>query len=245
MELKIDHHSPIPLHAQVEELLRKLIEEPDYQNGAFLPKEVELSKTLGISRNTVRHAINKLVFEGLLVRKKGQGTRVAENVVTTQLDSWQSFTQEMSNKGVELINYEKRIEIVKATAKLAEFFQIEKGSELIQLCRLRGHEDGPFVYFESYFHPRVGINKDETFETPLYTLLEEKYATIATTSKEQIKARLSSTISSKKLGIKSGEPVLVRERKVLDPGGRPIEFNIGYYNANKFVYSIDIHKNKA
>lgn len=242
MEIKIDHKSSTPLHAQVEELLRKLIEQPEYKSGEYLPKEVEFSKRLGISRNTVRQAINKLVFEGLLIRKKGQGTRVTENVVTTKLDSWQSFTQEMTDKGVELINFDKSITKVKATKKIALFFQIEEGTEIIKLTRLRGHEDGPFVYFESYFHPRVGILDNETFEIPLYTLLADKYSTVVTVSKEQIEARLASTITSKKLGIKSGEPVLVRERRVLDPGNRPVEYNIGYYNANKFSYSIDIYR---
>lgn len=70
MELKINHQSPIPLHAQVEELLRKLIQQPEYQSGAFLPKEVDLSKLLGVSRNTIRQATNKLEYEGLLIRKK-------------------------------------------------------------------------------------------------------------------------------------------------------------------------------
>lgn len=68
--LSIDHKSKLPLHIQVEELLRELILLPKYKNGAFLPKEVELSNRLGISRNTIRQATNKLEHEGLLVRKR-------------------------------------------------------------------------------------------------------------------------------------------------------------------------------
>ena len=63
MKFNIDHKSPVPLHAQVEELLRELIEEEEYKNGKILPSEVELSKKLAISRSTVRQAIKKLVFE--------------------------------------------------------------------------------------------------------------------------------------------------------------------------------------
>lgn len=68
--MKIDHDSNKPLHLQAEEILRNLIDSEEYKNGKFLPNEVELSQTLNISRNTLRQAINKLVFEGLLVRKK-------------------------------------------------------------------------------------------------------------------------------------------------------------------------------
>ena len=74
MKLKIDHKSQIPLHLQAEELLRGLIEKAEYADGKLLPNEVELSKDLGISRTTLRQSINKLVYEGLLVRKKGVGS---------------------------------------------------------------------------------------------------------------------------------------------------------------------------
>src|SRR5690606_5817797 len=96
MDISINHKSKLPLHFQVEELLRELIEQPNYKKGEFLPGEVELSKLLGVSRNTIRQATNKLEYEGLILRKKGYGTKVAEKSFTTQLDSWHSFTQEMN-----------------------------------------------------------------------------------------------------------------------------------------------------
>lgn len=83
MELKIDHKSPVPLHVQVEELMRKLIEMPEYQQGGFLPREVELAKKLGISRNTLRQATNKLEYEGLLVEKRCRNESGRKNGVDT------------------------------------------------------------------------------------------------------------------------------------------------------------------
>lgn len=68
--MRLDHNSDKPLHMQAEEVLRKLIETEEYRNGKLLPNEISLSEQLSISRNTLRQAINKLVFEGLLVRKK-------------------------------------------------------------------------------------------------------------------------------------------------------------------------------
>ena len=79
MDFKLNLESPIPLHAQIEDYLRKLIVQDDYKNGEkLLPKEVMLSKRLGVSRNTIRQAINKLVIEGHLERKKGVGTKVVK-----------------------------------------------------------------------------------------------------------------------------------------------------------------------
>jgi len=74
MKITLNHNSPIPLHVQIEEQLRIEIAAEEYQKGVKLPNEMDLSKQLGISRSTLRQSINKLVYEGLLVRKKGVGT---------------------------------------------------------------------------------------------------------------------------------------------------------------------------
>lgn len=67
---KLDHNSGLPLHYQVEQLLREMIQEPEYQDGKLFPKEVDMAKMLGISRNTIRQATNRLEHENLLVRKR-------------------------------------------------------------------------------------------------------------------------------------------------------------------------------
>ena len=92
MKFSIDHKSPVPLHIQAENLLRTMINDPEHLNGKFLPNEVELAKQLAISRSTLRQALNKLVYEGLLIRKKGIGTKVAEPVISSKSKNWLSFT---------------------------------------------------------------------------------------------------------------------------------------------------------
>ncbi len=242
MELKINHKSPIPLHIQVEKLLRELIQLPEYQKGGLLPREVELAARLSISRNTLRQATNKLEYEGLLVRKKGIGTKVAEKTVTTHLDHWHSFTQEMNEQGVVFKTYQITLEWIEIDLKIANFFNLAEGTPVLRLTRLRGDEEAPFVYFESYFHPRIGLNGSEDFSRPLYEILEKDFHIVASLSREKIKARLSTAITAKRLKINAGDPVLVRERFVFDPGDRPIEYNIGFYKADKFTYNIDIKR---
>lgn len=242
MKFKINHSSKLPLHYQVEELLRELIEHPDYQNGKFLPPEVELAKTLGVSRNTIRQATNKLEFEGLIVRKKGFGTKVTSQSLTTQLDSWHSFTQEMNEKGISFKNYLIKAQFVDSSEKIATFFNIPIKSKVLLITRLRGDDKTPFVYFESYLHPRMRVPENEDFSQPLYELLESKYQTPVSVSYEKIKARIASKITANRLRINPGEPVLIRERFVSDPGNRPVEYNIGFYIAEKFTYSITIKR---
>ena len=236
----IDHSSVLPLHYQVEDLLRKLIEQPEYQNGKLLPNEVDIAKKLGISRNTVRQATNKLVYEQLLVRKKGVGTKVAKKNITTKLDKWTSFTHEMDEKGVKFRNYSLKISWEVADSELSKVFNIDKKTKILKLERVRGIASEPIVYFISYFHPRVGLTGDEDFSQPLYEMLEREHHISASISREGISAILADEELSEVLKVPVGDPILFRKRVVFDPGERPVEYNIGYYRADRFTYTIDI-----
>ena len=241
-DFTIDHESTVPLHSQVEDLLRKLIAYPEYQNGKLLPNEVNIAKRLGISRNTVRQATNKLVYESLLVRKKGVGTKVAKNNITTKLNKWSSFTHEMDEKGVAFKTYTLKVAMAAADKQLSELFGILHKTKVVKLEKIRGVSSGPIVYFVSYFHPRVGLSGREDFSKPLYEMLEKEFNTVASVSKEGISAILADHELSLKLNIKEGDPVLFRKRIVCDPGDRPIEYNIGYYKADNFIYSVELRR---
>jgi GntR family transcriptional regulator len=239
MKYSIDHKSPIPLHIQAEEFLRKLITEEDFQNGKLLPNEVELAKMLAISRTTLRQAINKLVFDGLLIRKKRKGTKVNQGTVSSKSNNWLSFSQEMKLRGIPIKNYELHVTWVYPSELIAKFFEIATDKKVLKMERVRGKADGPFVYFISYFHPRIGLTGDEDFKRPLYELLEHDYSIIASLSKEEISAHAADQSIADKLHIKIGEPVLFRKRFVFDPGERPVEYNLGYYKADSFVYTVE------
>jgi GntR family transcriptional regulator len=239
VKYSIDHKSPIPLHAQAEALLRKMIEEPQFRNGGFLPNEVDLAKNLGISRNTIRQALNKLVFEGLLVRKKGVGTKVADRSVSSKVSNWLSFTQEMEAKGLVPMTFDIQVSWVYPSPEVANVFGTPEDKKVLKLVRLRGLKDNPFVYFVSWFHPRVGLSGEEDFSRPLYDIMEQDFSTIAKLSKEEISATGADKHIAGHLSIPTGFPVLVRKRVVYDPGDRPIEYNVGYYNSESFIYSIE------
>jgi len=239
MKFKINHKSPVPLHMQAEDLLRNIIKDPQYSNGKFLPNEVDLAKQLAISRTTLRQALNKLVYEGLLIRKKGVGTKVAEASVSSKSNNWLSFSQEMQARGIPIRNFELHISWVIPDEHIANFFEINTDKKILKLERLRGRPEGPFVYFVSYFHPRVGLTGDEDFKRPLYEILEKDYRVIANLSKEEISAQSADKIIAIKLEIDPGSPVLLRKRYVYDQGERPIEYNLGFYRADSFVYTVE------
>lgn len=242
MKLKINHKSQVPLHLQAEELLRELIQKQEYQNGKLLPNEVELSEQLKISRNTLRQAINKLVFEGLLTRKKRLGTRVSTNKVISGANNWLSFSQEMKVLGIDFYNFELHISRSEASKEATAFFNTKTGDKVLKMERLRGKKDLPFVYFISEFNPAIPLTGSENFNRPLYEILEQDFGITVKTSREEINADAANAFLSSKLEIEEGEPILIRKRFVYDVNDKPVEYNIGFYRADSFTYSIECER---
>lgn len=237
--ITINKDSRVPLHEQIEEKLRELIARPEYMNeGKMLPTETELSKALKVSRATTRQAITSLVNDGLLIRKKGSGTKVSSNVIEGVGRKWKSFSQEMKSHGIEVRNFELHL-IWKDTPKVVtNFFNIAPDKKVLTLQRLRGSTSGPFVYFISYFNPRLELTGNENFNLPLYTVLKECCGSIASTSQEKIYAINADDELAKKLNVKPNTALLKRVREVYDINKMPIEYNIGFYRSDKFTYSI-------
>jgi GntR family transcriptional regulator len=239
----IDPTSTVPLHVQAESILRNLISQDEYKKGKLLPNEVELSKQLHISRNTLRQAINKLVYEGLLERKRGVGTVVAHKSIVGGVRNWLSFSQEMKQLGIVIRNYELHVSYqVPEKEEIRKFFQLAENdskTKSMVLERLRGNTEYPFVYFISYFNPEITFTGNEDFTQPLYEILEKQYNVIVKVSKEELSARMAGSFIAGKLGIDVKDPILIRKRFVFDTEGRPVEYNVGYYRSDSFTYTIE------
>lgn len=239
MKLIIDHSNPKPLYVQIEEQFRIAIQKREIDCGSKLPGEVELAEELGVARSTIRQAINNLVRDGLLIRKKSMGTFVQKAPVSSKAASWLSFSQEMAQLGIKVRNYELHVSWNQAPEEVEALFGVEPGTKLLKLERLRGSEETPFVHFISYFNPCVGMTGNEDFSAPLYEILEKQYGCIAKKSLEEISAVSADEVLSQKLEIPEGNPVLKRKRRVYDTTGIPIEWNVGFYTAERFIYSVE------
>ncbi|MGL4852372.1 MAG: GntR family transcriptional regulator [Phocaeicola sp.] len=239
MNIKIDQKSPTPLYAQIEEQIRLYIHKKELLHGEKLPNELEMAEELGVARSTIRQAMNNLVADGLLVRKKSLGTFVSSKTISSKARNWLSFSQEMAMSGVQTRNYALHVSWQKADEEVAHLFSIEVGTKVLRLERLRGSEENPFVNFISYFNPRIGMTGEEDFTTPLYEILEKHYQRIAKTSIEEIGAQLADEELAEKLETTPGAAILRRKRSVYDTQGEAIEWNIGLYRADSFVYTVE------
>jgi GntR family transcriptional regulator len=241
-ELRLDHKSPLPLHAQAEQLLRQLVLRPEYTQGGLLPDEVSLSRSLGISRNTLRAAIGRLVNEGRLERKAGVGTRVSEPKVLSGIGAWHSFTKEMAAKGVQVETYSVEVKLVQAPVEAAKALQVEAQTEVLRLDRVRGWNGQSEVDFRSYLHPRLRLSRSDDFRRPLYELIRECSSIIPNESLEELSAVPAEKRLARRLGIRVGTPLLRRERTVLDTGRRPVEFALVHYRCDRFCLALNLRK---
>ena len=146
--------------------------------------------------------------------------------------------------GIEVRNFELHISRKNMSDEIANFFNSasESARKSLVLERVRGKREYPFVYFISYFNPELPLTGEEDFNTPLYELLEKNCGVVVKTSKEEISARLAGDFIAEKLDIKPSDPILIRKRFVSDVNGLPIEYNIGYYRADSFTYTIDAER---
>jgi GntR family transcriptional regulator len=243
--MKINPDSPLPLHAQVEALLRGMLMEPRYREGELLPPEARIAEKLGVCRNTVRSAIARLVQEGVLERRAGRGTRYVRQPVKTSLASWPSFTREMRSKGIDVEVFSLRAEAVKPSALLARLLRLsaaERRRPVVRLERVRGYGGIPSVCSVSWFHPRTRVDAEDDFTRPLYDLISDRCGILPEFSEEEVSAALADEVLSEKLACRTGDPVLVRTRFVTDASRRLIEYNENHYRADRFTYGLMIRR---
>ncbi len=240
--LSLDHQSPVPLRAQVELLLRKLIRQPEYQKGALLPDEAELAARLGISRGTVRSGISKLVFEGLLDRKAGVGTRVINRNVESGIRAWHSFTREMASKGITVQNFREVYQQAEGTQDAVQALQLDAPKRLWRLDRVRGWDGRPVLHTMSWFHPRLGLKGNEETDQPLYEMIEKTTGVRPHHAREEFLAENADAQTAKLLEVNRGTPLLLRRHTVFDAGNRPFEFAEVRYVSSRFALTLDMRR---
>lgn len=238
--LTLDHKSPMPLRAQVEQLLRELIQNPEFQDGGLLPDECKLAVQLGVSRGTIRSGISKLVFEGLLQRKAGVGTRVANNHLESGITAWRSFTREMAAKGITVENYQLNYQHALVSKPAAHGLQIKPDTKVWRLERVRGWDNQPMLYSISWFHPRLNLKGDEDFSHPLYETLEAATGARPHHAREEFLAVTADARLSKFLKTPRKTSLLLRRHQVFDVGNQPLEFTEVYYVSSRFTLTLDL-----
>lgn len=241
-DYRLDHKSPLPLHAQAEQVLLKVIRHPERLPKGLLPEEVSLARAMGVSRNTLRAAIGRLVDRGLLERKSGVGTRVCEPKVYSGVGAWQSFTKEMQAKGVAVSDLFTKASLQALPEPIALALRAEAGKMAPCIERVRGWDAKPEIHSVSWFPPALKDMRLFDFKSPLYEWLRARYGRVADQSREELTAIAANRKLARLLAVKPGTPLLARERVVLDAAGNPIEYSLVHYRCDRFRLTVNLRQ---
>lgn len=230
----------IPNYYRVEKHLRDRIRSGELKPGDPVPPESQLVQQFNISRMTVRQALSRLVFEGLIERQRGRGSFVAE-ARFQHTHVFASFEEEMQARGSTTSHklIDKRIE--PAEGKVAESLGLSEDTPVVVLERQR-LVDGEVVGYEIRYFPRwIGdaLTYDEIRTQTLVTAMRRVIGRVHSRLKLRILASVARPREAKVLGIKIGAPVLIRENTwFVDPEG-PIQYGKSIYRGDRYQMDLE------
>ncbi|MBW1640243.1 GntR family transcriptional regulator [Microbacterium resistens] len=231
----IDRTGPVPLYFQVSTRLQQAIRSGTIPAGARLENEISIAEQLGVSRPTIRRAIQELVDKGLLVRRRGIGTQVVQGSVTRQVELTSLYEDLQSahhEPGTEVLVHE----VVPADDQVAAALGCEPGTEVLHLRRRRSTDGVPVAVLENYLPAEFAVVTAEQLEARgLYQILRARGVAIRV-AKQTIGARRAEDDEDELLGIDEGGPVLTMERVSFDQSGAAVEFGIHCYRPDMYSF---------
>jgi len=233
--LDLDRTGPVPLYFQVSTRLEDAIRSGRIPAGARLENEIAIGQRLGLSRPTIRRAIQELVDKGILVRRRGIGTQVVQGTVTRQVELtslYEDLQTAHHEPGTRVLVHE----IVPAAGDVAESLGVRPGADVVYVRRQRSTDGVPIAVLENYLPIEFAdIATDQLAHSGLYQILRARGVTIRV-AKQKIGARRAQGDESELLGIDKAGPVLTMDRIAFDNAGRAIEFGHHCYRPDMYSF---------
>src|SRR5215510_8850894 len=240
---------PIPLYHQLKTLLLEQIRTGEMKPNDRLPAEDELAATHGVSKATVRQALNELAVAGVLRREQGRGTFVAEPKLAQGPREMTSFTDEMRSRGLLPTSKVLKQEVIKAEADVAEKLQIAEGFEVMMLKRLRLADGEPMGIQTAYISLSLApqLDQEDFTDASLYAALERKYGLWPARAQESYVAVLLDRAEAKLLKVAVASPALSAERVSYLNSGQPLELTYSIMRGDRYKIVLDLtrHQLKA
>ena len=237
LPIQIDRSSPVPLYHQLAEQLIAAISDGTLRPGDAFENELAMSDRLSLSRPTVRRAISELVNKGLLVRRRGIGTTVANQMVhrKAELTSlYDDLVREGRVPRTEVLSLNCEAQDDRA----AEVLGLPPGTPLVSIVRLRYAGDVPLAIMRNWLPPAMNDLTTEQLTTDgLYAVLRAR-GIRPTVARQRIGARNATAEERRMLHMSKAEPLITMTRSAYDADGSPVEFGDHCYRADQ--YSVDV-----
>ena len=235
VSIAVDRSSPVPLYFQVAEQLERAIETGSLPAGVRLGNEVQLAEHYGLSRPTMRRAIQYLVDKGLLVRKRGVGTQVLHTKVKRPIELT-SLYDDLVGAGQAPTTQVLQNTVVSADATVALVLGVEPKSPVAFLERLRSAGDEPLALMRNYLPADlIELRTDALESSGLYQLLRAAGIN-PRVALQSIGARAASGAEARLLTEPRGAPLLTMTRTTYDDSGKAVEYGTHVYRASRYAF---------
>ncbi|MEV3925199.1 GntR family transcriptional regulator [Actinomadura coerulea] len=212
----------------------------DLDVGDALPSERRLAEELGVSRPTLRQAIDGLVAVGLLDRRHGSGTYVAEPRIAVSL-TMTSFTEDMIRRGMKPGGRVLSFRTETAGARIGRRLALSPVEEVFTIRRLRLADEAPMA-IETLYLPRAlmpGLRRSDLEGRSFYDLLRGGGVVIASGT-ETIEPTVTTAEEAAELGVPVHMPAFLFERITRDASGRPLEYVRSLYRGDRYRLELDL-----
>ncbi len=235
--IEIDRHSPVPLYFQISRRIEEAVDRGDLLPGERLPNEIEFAESLAISRPTMRRALDDLVEKGLLTRKQGVGTRVANAQVRRRV-ALTSLYDDLAASGRRPGTRVLRRSTDWVDRYAARALGEPADQPLVYCERLRLADGRPLALLRNWLPPRFAdITAEDLAEHGLYQLLGERNARPAV-ARQRITAAAAAAAEARLLDTRRNAPLISMQRIAFDSSGHPVEFADHLYRAD--LYAIEV-----
>lgn len=234
----IAYHPAVPMHLQIQRLLRSKIESGEWGEDEQVPGEIELAQRFGVSRNTVREALGALERDGLIRRERGRGTFVLPRPPAAR---------QLSTVSNVLYGYEARIRVVDIDTRPAlphasHFLGVPRGAPVRRFVRAEVVEGAPLSVVINYVPLPLGlrVKAADLERSTMLEFLRDRLHVPIERIRQSIEARMPDEEVASLLEIDLTQPVLYVQLQVWDRNGAPVEIADTFYRADRYRYEVDM-----
>jgi DNA-binding GntR family transcriptional regulator len=241
LPVTIDRFSPVPLYHQLAEQLTSAITVGRLKPGDPFENELALTERLHLSRPTVRRAMQEMVSQGLLVRRRGIGTTVANQMVhrRAELTSlYDDLIGEGRTPSTRVLSLQTGVTDERAAVALG----LDPTTPLLAMVRLRNAGDAPLAVLRNWLPASSGEFTVEQLQTDgLYTLLRAS-GIRPTVAHQSIGARNATAEERRLLQLRGPSPLLTMTRSAFDAEGGPVEYGDHCYRSDQYSIDAMVHE---
>ena len=237
---------PIPLYHQVKDRLREAIEAGQWSSDEQLPNETKLAELFGVSKITIRQALQELSDLGYIRREQGRGTFVSQPKFGQGPRELMSFTEEMSRHRITASARVLGTSVTEADLVVAEHLQLRLHARVLVLKRLRLADGEPMGIQTAHIPIDLAPSlAQENFENvSLYGVLQSRYGIEPARGHEQYFATSADADAAVLLGIAAGAPVFAAERVTFMKNGKPFEFTKSIMRGDRYSIVLNLVKDR-